>query len=279
MKFHKYHALGNDYLVVEPGATALDERLISAICDRHRGLGSDGILVGERGPSPDEVTVRIFNPDGSEAEKSGNGLRIFARYAWERGLVAGERLTVVTRGGPVRCEIRDGGRTVFAEMGQAVFASGRIPVAGAEREVIDEALEVGGESVRFTAVSVGNPHCVVHRDEVTPALARRLGPALERHPLFPRRINVQLVQVLGPRRLGIEIWERGAGYTLASGTSACAAAAASVRLGRCPPGEIAVAMAGGTLVVGVSETFALTLLGPVAHVAEGVLSPELGPRP
>jgi diaminopimelate epimerase len=271
MRFFKYQALGNDYLVLEG---AVDARLVERVCDRHRGVGSDGVLVG--GPGGEgEVTLRIFNPDGSEAEKSGNGLRIFARYAWERGLVRGDVFTVVTPGGRVRCEVRDGGRVIFAEMGRASFASGDIPVDGPAREVVDETLEVQGRVVRFTAVSVGNPHCVVQVDEPTPALARELGPGIERHPRFPRRINVQLVKLLGPDRIRIEIWERGAGYTLASGTSSCAAAAASVRLGQCAPGIIAVEMAGGVVSVGVSPGFELTLLGPVGKVAEGTIAPEL----
>jgi diaminopimelate epimerase len=281
MKFVKYQALGNDYLVVDGlGYDDVDTQLVQLICDRHRGVGSDGVLVGRKGDAHDEVALRIFNPDGSEAEKSGNGLRIFARFAWEVGLVGSDVFTVVTRGGRVRCEVRDGGRTIFAEMGRASFRSADIPVAGPGREVIGETLEVQGREVRFTAVSVGNPHCVVHVDQLTAALARELGPAIERHPRFPSRINVQLVEVLGPHQIRIEIWERGAGYTLASGTSSCAAAAASVRLGHCQPGEIAVQMPGGTLKIGVSPELDLTMVGPVAKVAEGDLASELeAPQP
>jgi diaminopimelate epimerase len=162
-------------------------------------------------------------------------------------------------------------------MGRASFRSTDIPVAGPPREVIGETVDVQGRALRFTAVSVGNPHCVVHVDQLTAGMARELGPALERHPMFPRRTNVQLVEVLGPQEIRIEIWERGAGYTLASGTSSCAAAAASVRLGHCQPGEIAVQMPGGTLKIGVSPALDLTMVGPVGKVAEGELSSEVWP--
>jgi diaminopimelate epimerase len=163
---------------------------------------------------------------------------------------------------------------VFVEMGEARFESGLIPVSGPRREVVDEPVDVGDEHLRFTGVTVGNPHCVVHVEEPTPELARRLGPLLETHALFPQRTNVQFVRVIGRHRIAIEIWERGAGYTLASGSSSCAAAAASVRLGRCH-GDVTVDMPGGSLEIGVGEDYALTMLGPVGRVAEGVIADEL----
>jgi diaminopimelate epimerase len=149
-----------------------------------------------------------------------------------------------------------------------------IPVAGTPREVVAENLDIGDESLQITGVSVGNPHCVVHVDDATPELAHRLGPLIENHEMFPNRTNVQFVKVLGPQRIRIEIWERGAGYTLASGSSSCAAAAASVRLGLCN-GDIMVDMPGGTLQVGVGPDFSLTMLGPVEKVANGDISNDL----
>jgi diaminopimelate epimerase len=232
----------------------------------------------ETAAPPGAFGLRIFNPDGSEAEKSGNGLRIFARYLWDTGRVAGGGFAVVTPGGLVRCEVRDGGRAVFVEMGRASFHSERIPVAGPAREVVGETLEVEGGRFTFTAVTVGNPHCVIHVEEASPALAQRVGPLVENHASFPNRTNVQFVQVLDPSHLRIEIWERGAGYTLASGSSACAAAAASVRLGLCE-GGVTVAMPGGKLEIGVAADFELTMLGPVEKVASGTLAEELLARP
>lgn len=275
MKFHKYQALGNDYIVVEGVQAAdLSPARIVRICDRHFGVGSDGILLPEPDPQGVGHGLRILNPDGSEAEKSGNGLRIFARYLWDQRRVDTSPFPVHTAGGRVLCQVRDGGRMVFVEMGHAGFDSRKIPVAGPPREVVREAIEVGGRTLAFTGVTVGNPHCVIHVDAVERTLAETLGPLLETHPLFPNRINVQFVKVLDPHRIQIEIWERGAGYTLASGSSSCAAAAASVKLGLCR-GDVTVLMPGGTLKIGVAPDYALTMEGPARKVAEGVIAQDL----
>lgn len=275
MRFHKYQALGNDYLILDTPDIAgnLGVETIRTLCDRHFGIGADGVLLEI--PAPSGIfALRILNLDGSEAEKSGNGLRIFARYLWDSGRAGDEKFSVLTKGGPVRCQVLELGQTVLVEMGTASFDSARIPVAGHPREVVGEAIQVEGQQLSFTAVTVGNPHCVVHVDEISAELARRLGPLLETHALFPNRTNVQFVQVLGPRLIRVEIWERGAGYTLASGTSGCAAAAASVRLGLCDS-DIIVRMPGGELEIGVAKDWTLTMLGPVRKVAEGTVSPEL----
>jgi diaminopimelate epimerase len=274
MKFHKYQAIGNDYLVIEGVTEQLTSSLVRRICDRHFGLGSDGILLGAQAPAGRGFDLRIFNPDGSEAEKSGNGIRIFARYLWDSGLVGAEFFSVMTKGGSVRCQVRDNGKLVFVEMGRASFQSVDIPVSGTPREVVAEHLDIGDDALQVTGVSVGNPHCVVHVNDATPELAHRLGPLIENHEMFPNRTNVQFVKVLGPQRIRIEIWERGAGYTLASGSSSCAAAAASVRLGLCN-GDIMVDMPGGTLQIGVGPDFSLTMLGPTKKVAKGEISNEL----
>lgn len=273
MRFHKYQALGNDYLVLEAGGGEPAPDVVRAVCDRHLGVGADGVLVENVAPDGG-LALRILNPDGSEAEKSGNGLRIFARYLWDQGRVGVEPFAVATWGGRVRCQVRDAGRMVFVEMGVASFDTAAIPVAGPRREAVDEEIEAGGERLRFTAVSVGNPHCVIFVDAPTPELARRLGPALEAHPAFPRRTNVQFVRVVDRGRIEMQIWERGAGTTLASGSSACAAAAASVRLGLCD-GDVTVAMPGGELEITVAAGYELTMLGPVRKVAEGKLAEEL----
>ena len=280
--FHKYHALGNDYLVVDPHTAALDltpER-IRALCDRHCGIGADGIVSGpaqdEQGNQP--MRIRIFNPDGSEAEKSGNGIRIFARYALEAGYVtAGQPFRLRTRGGQVSVRILDTqGALIEVDMGRPSFRSGDIPMLGPNREVVDEPLEIAGvtPTPRVTCVSMGNPHCVIFTDEVTPEHARRIGPLVENAACFPRRTNVQLVRVPGRAQVEIAIWERGAGYTLASGSSSCAAAAAARRLGLVDD-EVAVQMPGGELsVLFTGEGHAL-LTGPVNGVAHGTLHPDL----
>ena len=285
MEFRKYHALGNDYVVLAGDALGMppDPERVRRICDRHFGLGADGILLdvtpsgvgaGGAGGEPRAV-LRIFNPDGSEAEKSGNGLRIFARYLRDRGRAEGtERFRVETPGGAVECSVSEDGRRVAVEMGRASFDAAAIPVRGERGEVLNRRLTTAdGREVEYSAVTVGNPHCVVAVEEAREADARALGPLLERHPAFANRTNVQLVEAVGPSRIRIEIWERGAGYTLASGTSSCAAAAVGCRLGRVRS-PVTVEMPGGEIEVAVGEDFSLRMEGAVTAVAEGVLSPE-----
>jgi diaminopimelate epimerase len=276
MRFHKYHALGNDYLVLNPSdlAAELDAFRVQRICHRNFGVGSDGILLGPLDTREGAFGLRIFNPDGSEAEKSGNGLRIFSRYLWDQGLVKEKPFAVVTPGGRVESTVKDGGRSVTVQMGQVSFDSTRIPVKGEPREVLNEAIVVEGEEFVFCAATIGNPHCVVLREEVSEEEARRLGPLIEKDPRFPNRTNVQFMKVLDRSHIQIEIWERGAGYTLASGSSSSAAAAVAHRLGLCG-GHITVRMPGGELDIRVSEDFSVLMTGPVTKVAEGTLSPEM----
>jgi len=276
MIFSKYHALGNDYLILDPKVqplTLTPER-IRTICDRHYGIGSDGVLIG---PLPSEAAnfgLRIYNPDGSEAEKSGNGLRIFCRYLWDRTLVSDKPFSVETKGGIVRAEILNSGKLIRIEMGKVSFHSGDIPFAGGPREVLREPVTVGGRTFLFCAATIGNPHCVIPIDEVTPSIARQYGPLLEDHPLFPNRTNVQFLKVLDRRNIQIEIWERGAGYTLASGSSSCAAAAVARKLGLCDP-EITVHMPGGKIGISIDDDFRVVMTGPVTRVAEGQISEEM----
>lgn len=276
--FVKSHGLGNDYIVLDGTRVTfpVDERSVRRICDRHYGVGSDGILLlvpSERA----DFGVRIFNPDGSEAEKSGNGLRILAHFLYTHGYTRSRSFTIETAGGVVRVELDcDGGRVreVAVTMGSASFRSSDVPVAGPEREVLAEPLTVDGAELRVTALSIGNPHCVVVVDRLEDVDLFRLGPALERHPLFPRRTNVQFAQVLAPDRVRILIWERGAGHTLASGSSACAVAAACHRLGLTGP-DARVEMEGGELAVRIGPDGTVVLRGPVEEICQGTLSPDL----
>lgn len=272
IRLAKFHGLGNDYLVLNPAdyPGQLTPERIRFICDRHLGAGSDGILLGPLPAEGSAFGLRIFNPDGSEAEKSGNGLRIFARYLWEQNLVGEAPFTVLTAGGQVRCQVLAQGEMVRVEMGNASFASQHIPVSGPERLVINEPLRLANEQYQICALSLGNPHCVLLDAPVSPETARRLGPLVENHLAFPRRTNVQFLQVLDRRRLRIEIWERGAGYTLASGSSSCAAAAAAYQLGWCDD-QVEVHMPGGVLQVSIDPRLGLVLLGPVVKVWEGFL--------
>jgi len=275
-RFYKYHALGNDYLVLNPSELEgeLDAFRIQRICHRNFGVGSDGILLGPLETEEGDFGLRIFNPDGSEAEKSGNGLRIFSRYLWDQSLVKEKAFTVMTLGGRVESVVKDGGRTVTVQMGQASFDSTRIPVKGEPRDVLNETMTAAGKELRFCAATVGNPHCVVLREDVSEEEARRLGPLIEKDPRFPNRTNVQFMKVLDRSHIQLEIWERGAGYTLASGSSSSAAAAVAYQLGLCG-GQITVRMPGGELDIRISEDFSIQMTGPVTKIAEGTLSPEM----
>lgn len=275
--FVKSHALGNDYIVVDPGALSfpLTPQAIRLICDRHRGVGSDGILAHVPSERAD-FGLRIYNPDGSEAEKSGNGLRIFARYLHDHGLAKAREFRIETPGGFVNVALRLKGREVediTIDMGAATFQSDRIPVTGPIREVVDEAIEVDGEPLTITAVSVGNPHCVVFVPDLAQVDLSRLGPELERHAAFPNRTNVQFAEVKSRNRVAILIWERGAGETMASGSSACAVAAAAVRK-QVADRELTITMPGGELQISVALDWTIRMTGPAAEVYMGVLSDD-----
>lgn len=276
MKFFKYHALGNDYLVIEPKdlAAKLTTEQIRLICHRNFGVGSDGILLGPLPSQQCRFALRIFNPDGSEAEKSGNGLRIFSRYLWDTGLVQSEEFSIQTLGGPVKSLILDGGKAVRVEMGQVSFWSDRIPVAGPRREVINETITVADKTFGFCAATIGNPHCVIPVPELSSDLAKRYGPLLESHSLFPKRINVQFMKALDRNRIQIEIWERGAGYTLASGSSGSACAAVAHKLGLCDK-SISVRMPGGQISIEIQDDLFIRMTGPVTKVIEGIISKEM----
>jgi diaminopimelate epimerase len=276
IKFYKYHALGNDYIILDPHDQPPDLTLdqIRIICHRHYGIGSDGILLGPFSSQKAQFSVRIFNPDGSEAEKSGNGLRIFCRYLWDHKLVDKQQFSIETKGGVVKCLVLDEGKRVQVEMGKVSFWSPDIPIAGEPREVLQEPITISGTTFRFSGATIGNPHCVIQVENLTPELAKNYGPILEVHPLFPNRTNVQFLKVLDRNNIRIEIWERGAGYTLASGSSSSAAAAVARKLGLCDS-PITVHMPGGQLHITIDENFAITMTGPVTRVAEGRLSNEM----
>jgi diaminopimelate epimerase len=273
--FVKSHALGNDYIVLDPAALsfALTPEAIRRICDRHLGAGSDGILALAASDRAD-FGLRIYNPDGSEAEKSGNGLRIFARYLYDHRLTSTPQFTIETPGGLVGIllDVRDGDAgQITVDMGAATFASDRIPVTGAPREVVNELIDVAGRPLTITAVSVGNPHCVVFVPALADVDLETLGPFLERHPAFPNRTNVQFAEVRSRRRIAILIWERGAGVTMASGSSACAVAAAAVRKGLADR-NVTIEMPGGSLEISVAEDWSIRMTGPAVEVYSGTFS-------
>ena len=272
--FHKYQALGNDMVVIDPAHWTIDltPAAVRLVCDRHRGAGADGICYGPLPDQPQRHTMRFFNPDGSEAEKSGNGLRVFARYLWDAGYVNGRTFSVVVNNEPIAVQVVDEtATTIVLSMGHLTFDSRNIPVAGPARDVVAETMVFAGNAYEVTAVSIGNPHCVIFTAE--PDAAHRLGPIIERAPAFPKRTNVQFVQVIDEHTIQIEIWERGAGYTLASGTSASAAAGAAVKTGRCQS-PVEVRMAGGVAQVAIDEAWSVTLTGTVTAVYRGAFTAD-----
>ena len=277
--FFRGHGLGNDYVVMDPKELTfkLTPKNIQLICDRNWGLGSDGILALVPSKKAD-FGLRIFNPDGSEAEKSGNGLRIFARYLHATGKTRKKQFSVETKGGLVTIALHidrhgDAGAATV-EMGTATFKPDALPCSLHVPELIQQPIDAASRTLTFTGVSVGNPHCVVFKpagESWSREDLLTLGPSLENHSLFPKRTNVQLAVPTGPKEIFILIWERGAGETQASGSSSCAAASAAVRLGLVKS-PVTVKMPGGMLNIDVATDFSLTMKGPVAEVARGTLS-------
>ncbi len=259
----KFQALGNDYLILDlPGP--LDEvvGLLPTLCDRHLGLGSDGLLAFD----PQALSVRIFNPDRSEAQKSGNGLRIAAAHAvLEHGAPERFALRTAGRSNAVRVLARRGAEVVTElDIGRPSFRAADLP-ADFDGEPEHVALDTPAGRVEAILVSVGNPHCVVFGEPVTRERCLELGPHLERHPAFPERTNVQLCEVMDRARVRAEIWERGAGYTLASGTSASAVAAACMRRDLVDD-SVTVQMPGGDLAVRREAGGNLVQSGPARRV-------------
>lgn len=275
MRFFRYHALGNDYIVIpQSGVTgALTPALARRICHRNYGVGSDGILLHLNDSAGDRFELRIFNPDGSESEKSGNGLRIFARYLWDRQRVGHEPFEVSTPGGTVTCTVGDRGRVVTVDMGRLTFDSARIPVMGPARDVLRERFVIDGTDLEYSCASIGNPHCVIVRDELAEGETRRLGPLIEVEPRFPKRTNVQFMKVIDRRNIAIQIWERGAGFTLASGSSSSAAAGVAHRLGLCDA-YVTVHTPGGEIRIEIGTQYDVRMTGPVTHIADGDIDAE-----
>src|SRR2546426_320745 len=251
LRFAKLHGTANDFVYVDardgfPGDPAA---LAPRLCDRHRGIGADGLIL-LRGSTQADCRMEIYNVDGSRAEMCGNGLRGFAKFVLDRGLVRANPLRVETDAGvrTVRSEVT-GGRVTRAtvDMGVPEWAGRRIPVA-ADGEIVERPLAVAGRSWAVTCLSMGNPHCVVFVDDVAALPLAELGPQFEHHPFFPERVNTEFVHVVGPERLDMRVWERGASETMACGTGACAAAVAAARTDRARR-RVVVALPGGELAI------------------------------
>jgi diaminopimelate epimerase len=273
ISFWKMHGLGNDYVVIdnrdEKISSAEAEKLAKKLCERRFSVGADGLLLVSNSAAAD-VKMRIFNADGSEAEMCGNGIRCFAKYCYENGIVPKSDFKVETLAGVKHVVLTLQGeevKLIRVSMGKPNWNRSSLPMVG-EGTCIDEDLEVDDEVYKVTCLSMGNPHCVIFVDNVDEAPVQYLGSLVENHEAFPKRTNVGFVQVLNKRELKVRVWERGCGETLACGTGACAAAAAANKLGKVG-NTVTVHVLGGDLRVEIEET--LFLSGPAEKVFEGKL--------
>jgi len=277
--FVKSHGLGNDYIVMDSRSIGFEMNVenIKTVCNVHYGIGSDGILL-LTGSSKADFGLRILNPDGSEAEKSGNGLRIFSKYLYDYGFTQSKSFSIETLGGLVFAEVVETengkARTIKVDMGKAIFEAAKVPVKSDLEECIGEGLQLNGATYKINCVSVGNPHCVVLKENLVEDEIRQFGPQIENHPKFPNRINVQFAKMISRDVVEIQIWERGAGYTLASGSSSSAVAAMMVKLGLANR-KLTVRMPGGELKLEIAEDWQIQMTGEVREIASGYLSPEL----
>lgn len=270
----KYHGLGNDYLVFDPNKNELElnEANVKMICNRNVGPGSDGILEGPL--LGEHLAVKIWNPDGSVAEKSGNGVRIFAKYLKDAGYVQKKNYELMTDGGIVEITyLNEEGSRLRISMGKLSFVSEEIPVIGERREVINEDMVFGNNLYPATCVSVGNPHCVIPMQEISKELVCKIGVHSESARYFPERVNTEIMKVTDRNNIAIETYERGAGYTMATGTGACAAAAVAYKLGL-TENKMLVHMPGGDLQVEIADDWNVYITGDVFYIAEIKLSTE-----
>jgi len=253
MKFTKMHGLGNDFILLEAEEflkTGLScSELAEKLCDRNFGIGADGlIIVNPPEIESDLLRWRIFNSDGSEPQMCGNGMRCFAKYVYNKGIIDKKVFSVSTLAGIIVPEILDDG-TVKVNMGNPVLEPLKIPAAIENtNKIIDYALEIDGKNINITAVGMGNPHCIVFTHENPANLAKTLGPKLEIHPLFPEKTNVEIVKVISGNKIEVAVWERGCGITLACGTGACASVVASA-LNNFTENNAEVVLPGGNLYI------------------------------
>jgi diaminopimelate epimerase len=267
--FVRSHGLGNDYLVMDPARLGfeLTPACVRLICHRNLGVGSDGILMVDKNAEAD-FAVRIFNPDGSEAEKSGNGLRIFSKFLYDHGYTNKTEFTIHTLGGLVNvCLILEKSRVVAVrvDMGRAIIDKNLIR------------LEIGRQMLGITSLSVGNPHCVTIVDDLEKIDLLKLGPLIENHKAFPNRTNVQFAQVIDRANVRTRIWERGAGHTLASGSSACAVATACFDRNLVDD-RVTVQMDGGNLTIEIDKDLNLVMTGPAEEICTVTLSEDFRRR-
>ena len=272
--FVKSHGLGNDYIVMDLKKInfKLDKKRIKEICHRNYGIGADGILLLVNSKKAD-FGLKIYNPDGTEAEKSGNGLRIFSKYLYDYKYTKKRNFLIETKGGIVHSEVilkNKKVKDVKVDMGVASFESKKIPVKTKNKYSINQKIKVKNQSFTYSSVTVGNPHCVIFLKNTYKDLALKFGRLIEENKLFPKRTNVQFAQIISKNKVKIEIWERGAGYTLASGSSSCGVVSVGYKLGLLSE-KVEVIMPGGKLYIEIDKDYKLTMKGPVEEICNGQL--------
>jgi diaminopimelate epimerase len=279
INIERYHGLGNDYLVYDPNENQveLNSRNVVLLCNRNTGLGSDGVL---EGPFMEEgqISLKIWNPDGSIAKASGNGVSIFAKYLKDKGYAQKKNYTLITDGGPVEITyLSDDGNRLRVSMGKVSFWSDDIPVTGERRQVINEEMIFGKSMYPVTCVSIGNPHCVIPMQTISKELVCKIGEIAEGVKYFPETVNTEIMTIIDENNITIESFERGAGYTMATGTGACAAAAVAYRLGlTC--NKVIVKMPGGSLQIEVEDDWSVYMIGDVFYIAKIILSNEFAEK-
>ena len=277
--FVKSHGLGNEYLVLNSESISfqLTVQAIKRLCNIHYGIGTDGIVLKVPSSRAD-FGFRVYNPDGSEAEKSGNGLRILGKYLYDYGFTKSRTFSIETLTDIVYANVvaekNHKAELVTVDMGKAIFSSRDIPVKSDKPEFIGEEIMAGDKKYQVNCVSVGNPHCVIIKEDLDETEIRKYGPLLETHSLFPNRINVQFARPVSVNEAEILIWERGAGFTLASGSSSCAVASVLTKKGLAK-GNLTIRMQGGSLTIQIDTDWNIKMTGEVREIARGILSNEL----
>jgi diaminopimelate epimerase len=273
MQFSKWQGLGNNYIVLhrEEIPFELTAERVRLLCDRNLGIGSDGIMVIGAKTGEDRFAITIYNPDGSEAEMCGNGVRMVARKLKMEGSISGDTVVLETGAGEIVPKLGEGD-LVTVDMGIARFGGEKL--SGFDHECVEESLNAAGRTFTFTFVDVGNPHAVIQSPwplELVPL--HEVGPMIEEHTFFPRKANVEFVKVLGGHEAKVRVWERGVGETRACGTGATATAVALVRTGQCLS-PVTVQLPGGSLVVEVRPDWRVFMTGPAEEIYHGDLSLE-----
>lgn len=274
MKFTKMHGAGNDYVYVNCFEETLPEDIASlavAVSDRHKGIGSDGLILICPSEKAD-ARMRMFNADGSESEMCGNGVRCVAKYVYDHGIAKQQTLKIETGAGVLHLDLELAGSRVSqvrVNMGKPILKSAEIPTLLPGDPPVDAELDLGDQSLQVTCVSMGNPHCITFVDELNDHWVHGVGPKVEVHPMFPNRVNAEFIEVVSPAELKMRVWERGSGETQACGTGACASAVAGVLTERSER-NVLIHLPGGDLRLEWADSDEVFMTGPAVEVYQGV---------